>query len=85
MHYEVACDIWFTASGKAMPLKIKYKNTKEKIICIKDIAVLKDTDKMYSGIPSHEYICNGVVDNREQCFKLIFYQDKTKWIMEVID
>lgn len=85
MRYEVACNIWFTASGKAMPLKIKYMNSTKEIKCISDIKVLNDKEQIYSGIKSHEYICKGTADNSEQCLKLIFYQDRVLWVLETID
>lgn len=84
MHYEAACNVWFTASGKAMPLMIKYKNSTKEIKCIRDIAVLKDEKQIYAGIKSHEYMCRGTVDDEEKYFKLTFYQDRVVWVIETI-
>lgn len=85
MRSEVACNIWFTATGKAMPLMIKYKNSTGEIKSIHDIRVIHDKEQIYSGVKSHEYICKGTVNHDDQYFKLIFYQDRVIWVMEGMD
>ena len=75
--YHIACSTWFTATGKAMPQYFKFEDDNGDIQMVRDILVKYTEDKNYSGIPSREYGCGGLI--RE--FKLIFYLEACKWVM----
>lgn len=57
---EIACGVWFTSSGTAMPKMIKYQDDEGLIHSIGQIHVQAREKKYYCGIPVHEYRCSTV-------------------------
>ena len=54
---EIACGVWFTSTGTAMPKMIKYQDDEGMIHSISQIHVQTREKKYYCGIPIHEYRC----------------------------
>ena len=54
---EVACECWFTSSGKLMPLMIKVQDEGGEVRTIRQIRVHSQEKKMYAGIPAIEFDC----------------------------
>ncbi len=82
---KVACGVWFTSSGTAMPQLIKYKDREEEIHCIHNIRVLTREKKFYCGILVIEYLCSSIQEEetedegREILFKLYYYPEECRW------
>ena len=55
MQREVACECWFTSSGKIIPLMLKVKDGDGEIRIIRQIEIHSREQKMYAGIPSIEF------------------------------
>ena len=49
---EVACECWFTSTGKITPLMLKVKDEDGEIQVIKEITVHSQEMKRYAGSPS---------------------------------
>lgn len=68
----VACDCWFTSSGKTIPRFLKYQDADGLIYSIHDIQVHSSQKKNYCGIPMIEYECSCIQDGQEYYFRLLF-------------
>ena len=66
---EVACECWFTSSGKLMPLMIR------------PVIVHSQEQKMYAGIPSIEFDCTLTILGRTVRAWLIYYQTRNRWVL----
>ena len=55
---EVACECWFTSTGKITPLMLKVKDEDGEIRVIKEITVHSQETKRYAGSPSIEFYRN---------------------------
>lgn len=78
---RIACDCWFTANGRTIPHTIKYKDIGGAIRTINDISVKYYEDKNYAGIPSTEYSCTIINEDRKMDVRLIFFTDEKRWVM----
>lgn len=78
---EIACECWFTSTGKIVPLMIKVKDEDGEIRVIKQITVHHQEAKMYCGIPSIEFNCSFIILEQEIKAKLIFYQTENRWVV----
>ncbi|WP_099467812.1 hypothetical protein [Konateibacter massiliensis] len=78
---EVACDAWFTASGRIIIRLIKQKKKDESIVEIDNIRVLSSSKKNFCGIQTIEFICEAVVEGFMKRFKLFFYTEEQIWRM----
>lgn len=78
---EIACECWFTSTGKATPLMIKFQDETEKIHMINKIRILSTEEKNYSGIASVEYDCNIAYEGIESAVKIVFFKDQCRWVM----
>lgn len=75
----VACYVWFTSEGKAIPKRLKYLDTEGFVQEIRGIHVVSSSEKNYCGIPTVEYDCNCIIGNREYAFRLLYYLERHIW------
>lgn len=73
---SVACYVWFTSGGEAVPKRMKYKDRDGNIQEIRDIQVESSSEKNYCGIPTIEYECNCHLYGREWRFRLLYYLER---------
>ncbi|MGN0305453.1 MAG: hypothetical protein ACI4D2_04780 [Lachnospiraceae bacterium] len=78
---EVACECWFTSSGKLTPLMIKVQDEDGEIRTIRQIFVHSQEKKMYAGIPSIEFDCTLTILEQTIPARLIYYQTESRWVL----
>ena len=76
---EIACGVWFTSTGTAMPKMIKYQDDEGMIHSIDQIHVQTREKKYYCGILIHEYRCSTVAQGQEYLFRLYYYAEENRW------
>lgn len=76
---EIACGVWFTSHGAAIPKLVKYQDKEGFIHSIRPIQVLSKEKKYYCGIPVQEYRCSTVSENRRYLFRLYYYPETGCW------
>ncbi len=80
---KIACDCWFTSTGRTIPHTIKYQDKEGLIRTINDINVIHYENKNYSGVPSVEYNCiirQGILEAE---VRLVFFTEEKRWVMFV--
>ena len=75
----VACGVWYTSTGTAIPKLIKFQGEDGEIRTLTNLHVLSFEKKNYCGIPTVEYECDAVVDARRYLFHLLYYVEHQKW------
>ncbi len=75
----VACGVWFTSSGKMMPLSLKFKDSEGNMLIINNIRVIKKEKKRFCGIPTMEFWCSTLMHGREYQFRLYHYPEDGCW------
>jgi len=77
---EIACDCYFTATGKSIPrwLRIQDEKTGE-IYTVRDIQPISTDFKSYCGIDTVEHICRILLNGQEHLVKLIYTKETCKW------
>lgn len=75
----VACYVWFTSTGKAMPKRIKYMDRYGAVREVWGIHVLSHKESRYCGIPAVRYECSCEISGAEYLFTLIYYIEKHEW------
>ena len=78
---EIACECWFTSTGKIMPLMLKLQDEDGEVRMIREITVHSQEKKTYAGIPSIEYDCTLEVEGRGIRAWLIYYQTENQWVL----
>ena len=78
---KVACECWFTRTGKVMPLMLKMEDENGEIRTIREITIHAQEKKRYAGIPSLEYDCTLVLQGRCVRAWLIYYQSENRWVI----
>ena len=78
---KIACECWFTSTGKVMPLMLKIEDEDGAVQTIREITVHSQEKKQYAGIPSIEYDCTLVLQGRKVRAWLIYYQSENRWVM----
>lgn len=81
---KVACECWFTSTGRMMPLMLKLEDEDGQIRTIREIRVHSQEQKMYAGVPSIEYDCTLFAWNREIRARLIYYQTESRWVLNIL-
>lgn len=76
---EIACMVWFTSKGAAMPKLVKYQDKEGMIRSITPIQVLTHEKKFFCGIPIQEYRCSTVWRDQEYLFRLYYYMETNCW------
>lgn len=82
---EIACECWFTSTGKMIPLMIKVRDEDGEMLVIKKIEVHYQEKKKYAGIPSVEFDCTLTILDQHIRAKLIYYQTESRWILVLKD
>lgn len=80
---EIACECWFTSSGKIIPLLLKVKDEDGEIRVIRQIQIHSQEQRMYAGLPSVEFDCTLTILNQEIRVKLIYYQTESRWVLKL--
>lgn len=80
---EIACECWFTSTGKIIPLMLKIKDEDGEMLVIKKIEVHYQEKKNYAGIPSIEFDCTLTILEQAIRAKLIYYQTESRWVMNL--
>ncbi len=78
---EIACECWFTSSGKIIPLMLKVKDEDGEIRVIRQIEIHSQEKKMYAGIPSIEFDCTLTILEQAINARLIYYQTENRWVL----
>lgn len=78
---EIACECWFTSTGKIVPLMLKVKDEDGEIRVIRQIEVHSQEKKMYAGIPSTEFDCTLTILEQTIRARLIYYQTESRWVL----
>ncbi|GAA0799121.1 hypothetical protein DWX43_14975 [Clostridium sp. AF19-22AC] len=79
-HQEpVACGVWYTSTGTAIPKMIKFQDADGHIRTLSNLHVRTFEKKNYCGIPTLEYECDAVVNSRKYIFHLLYYVEHQKW------
>ncbi|MBA4698456.1 MAG: hypothetical protein H2212_03400 [Ruminococcus sp.] len=76
---DVACDCWFTRTGRTIPRFLKYEDKDGIIQEIQNIHVHSRGKKNYCGIPTMEYECSAKTDGCEYRFRLLYQMQEGKW------
>ena len=82
---EIACECWFTSTGKVTPIMIKLKDENGEIQTIRDIQIHSYEKKHYAGIPSISYNCTLTINQRRMDVQLIYYQVESRWVLNYTD
>ena len=67
---RIACECWFTSTGKIVPLMLKIQ-----------ITVHSQEKKRYAGVPSIEYDCTLTLRGKSVRAWLIYYQSENRWVV----
>lgn len=78
---EIACECWFTSTGKMIPQMIKVQDDDGVVHKITRIQVYSQEKKNYAGIPSIEFDCMLLLLNQKVRVWLIYYQTKNRWVL----
>ena len=78
---EVACQCWFTSTGKITPMMLKIRDEDGEIRTVRRIRVLAREEKMYAGIPSLEFDCVITILEQEISVKLVYYKEENRWVL----
>ncbi len=78
---EVACECWFTSTGKITPLMLKVKDEDGEIRVIKEITVHTQELKRYAGCPSLEFDCTLWLGEQKIRARLIYYMTQSRWVL----
>lgn len=81
---KVACECWFTSTGRIIPLMLKMEDGDGEIRTIREIKVHSQEKKMYAGVPSMEYDCSLFAWNREIRGWLIYYPTENRWVFNIL-
>lgn len=80
---EIACECWFTSTGKMIPLMIKVRDEDGEMLVIRKIRVHYQEKKKYAGIPSIEFDCTLIILEQGIPAKLIYYPTEGRWILNL--
>ena len=78
---KIACECWFTSTGKVLPLMLKIQDENGEIQTIREITVHSQEKKRYAGVPSIEYDCTLVLHGQSIRAWLIYYQSENCWVL----
>lgn len=80
---EIACECWFTSTGKMIPKMVKVQDDDGVVHKITRIQVHSQAKKNYAGTPSVEFDCTLIVLNQQLPARLIYYQMENRWVMNL--
>ncbi len=76
---EIACECWFTSSGRSIPQIIKIMDDEGQLYTIRDIELLTAETKTYCGIQTVEHLCRISIYGRTSIVKLIYTKESCRW------
>lgn len=77
----IACECWYTAKGRSMPIMIKVQDENGEIQTIREIRIKSHASKNYSGLPTIEFDCEITWRERLIEVKIIFFVSRNCWSM----
>ncbi len=81
---EIACDCWFTSSGRSIPKVIKVMDDEGILHTIRHIELLTSEEKTYSGIQTVEHLCKIPLGGKSEVVKLVYTKENCRWtIVEI--
>ena len=80
---KIACECWFTSTGRIMPLMLKMQDENGEIRTVREITIHSQEKKMYAGIPSIEYDCTLMIGGRGVRAWLIYYLTESRWVVNL--
>lgn len=80
---EIACECWFTSTGKVTPLMLKLQDEEGVCHVVKPILVHSQEKKLYAGTPSIEFDCSIWLKDQQQRVYLIFYINENRWVLNM--
>ena len=78
---NIAVDCWFTSKGKTIPRMFKYQDAEGVLHSVSSLRVLCQEEKYYCGIPTLEYLCEVVQEERRVQVRLIFLLEEHRWML----
>lgn len=79
---EIACDCYFTATGKSIPRWIRIRDEKTgEIYTIDGIEPICSEEKSYCGIDTIEHFCRITLGDTKHLVKLIYTKETCKWAL----
>ena len=78
---KIACQCWFTSTGKVMPLMLKIQDENGEIQTVRETTVHSQEKKRYAGFPTIEYDCTLVLHGQSVRVWLIYYQSENRWVI----
>lgn len=81
--YKAACEIWVTSEGRLFPKYLKFEGDDGVIQSVENITLKYVEDKNYSGIPTKECNCVGIIGGIRQDFKIVYNKDTCKCVMVI--
>ena len=75
----IACGVWFTSTGRLIPLSVKWKDDEGFLRMLTGIRVVTVEDKNYCGLPSTEYECEAEYCGARVHFHLLYYAVRREW------
>ena len=78
---KIACECWFTSTGKITPLMLKLQDENGEIQTIREITVHSQEKKRYAGVPAMEYDCTLILHGQSIRVWLIYYQAENRWVI----
>lgn len=80
-YQKAAVGCWFTSTGKAIPMLVKYEDKDGFRHMIRHIQILRTEKKYYAGILGQRYDCSTVINGKKQEFILFYRQETNTWDM----
>lgn len=78
-YWKAAVGCWFTSTGRAIPMLVKYEDEDGIRHMLKDIHVRKTEQKYYAGILSRRYECTVTVGGQKHDFTLLYHPETGIW------
>lgn len=79
---EIACDCYFSASGKSIPRWIRIRDeVSGEIHTFHDIEIISKEEKSYCGINTVEHVCRITIHETKHLVKLIYTKETCKWVL----
>lgn len=78
---EIACQCWFTSTGKVTPLMLKIEDEDGEIRTVRQIQVLTQEEKRYAGVRSLEFDCIITILEQKIDVQLIYYKEENRWTL----
>lgn len=75
----IACGVWFTSTGRILPKTIKFQDEEGMLHTLSDIHVITAEEKFYCGIPTVEFECDIMLQEKRYLFRLLFYVERMEW------